>query len=194
MTLQPGAAYGFPYAYMASEIIESGDSGGPVYVGSGASRSIVAVNSGGGGGSEVLARVDLVLADIQKIIAQTSGTAATTPPPPAPSSCTPEAEPNDGSDQANALGASACGAVAAGGDVDWFTWSVDAAGVAYDVSLKATGDADVLMWKNTGSGWSRISNASPTHIAAKSSGPGTYVVAVRSASGAAQTYELDLKK
>jgi hypothetical protein len=201
VTLQPGGPSGFPYSYMASEIIESGDSGGPVYVGSGASRTIVAVNSGGGGGSEVLARVDLVRDAIEQIIAKTNGGTAAQPPassppptapPPAPSStCAPESEPNDTSNDANELGAKACGAIATGGDVDWYTWSVDAAGVAYDLSLKADADADLLMWKQSGSGWSPITNASPTHIAATSSGPGTYVVAVRSASGTAQSYELD---
>jgi hypothetical protein len=47
---------GFPFDYIASEVIESGDSGGPVIqLGT---HNIVAVNSGAGGGTEVLARTD----------------------------------------------------------------------------------------------------------------------------------------
>lgn len=53
-----GAQMGFPLSYMTSELIESGDSGGPVY--QAGTRHIVAVNSGSGGGTQVLARVDLV--------------------------------------------------------------------------------------------------------------------------------------
>lgn len=48
----------FRFSYESAEVIESGDSGGPVYVGAGANRRIVAVNSGGGGGRQVLARTD----------------------------------------------------------------------------------------------------------------------------------------
>lgn len=68
VTLFDGRSSGFPLDYIAREVIESGDSGGPVYVGTGAARTIVAVNSGGGGG-EILARVDLVLAKIKQVIA-----------------------------------------------------------------------------------------------------------------------------
>lgn len=70
VALSDARRFGFPLDYVASEIIESGDSGGPVYVGSGAARKIVAVNSGAGGGTEVLARVDLLIAQIKQIIAQ----------------------------------------------------------------------------------------------------------------------------
>ena len=42
-----------------------------------------------------------------------------------------------------------------------------------------SGDADILMWKWNGSSWNRIQNSSATEIAATSSGPGNYVVAVR---------------
>jgi secreted trypsin-like serine protease len=58
LTVRPGSQVGFPFAYATAEVIESGDSGGPV-VKTG-THQIVAVNSGGGGGSQVLARVDLV--------------------------------------------------------------------------------------------------------------------------------------
>jgi hypothetical protein len=49
---------GFPFDYAATEVIQSGDSGGPVIIEN--THTIVAVNSGVGGGTEVLARVDLV--------------------------------------------------------------------------------------------------------------------------------------
>jgi secreted trypsin-like serine protease len=56
-----GAAdIGFPFAYRAIEKIESGDSGGPDFVVASGPHVIAAVNSGGGGGVELLARVDLV--------------------------------------------------------------------------------------------------------------------------------------
>lgn len=60
-----GADDGYPFAYSADEIIQSGDSGGPVQVPGSQPRLIVAVNSGAGGGSEVLARVDLLHAWIK---------------------------------------------------------------------------------------------------------------------------------
>lgn len=65
-----GTSGGFPKSYLSSEIIESGDSGGPVYEGSGSSRKIVAVNSGAGGGTQVLARVDLAISKIESLKAQ----------------------------------------------------------------------------------------------------------------------------
>ncbi|HSO31848.1 MAG TPA: trypsin-like serine protease [Labilithrix sp.] len=203
VTLSPGSAQGFPLAYAAADIIESGDSGGPVYVGSGAARTLVAVNSGGGGG-EILARVDLAYAKIQQLIAANggSGGGTTTPPPtppPAPpptTGCTgtAEAEPNNTSNQPNALSGTRCGALASGSDVDWYSWSVPSAGVAYDVSLATSGDADLLMWKNQGNGWVQITNASPTHFAATSSAGGNYLIAVRSAGGSTQSYGLKLAK
>ncbi len=200
VALSAGSSQGFPLSYAAADIIESGDSGGPVYVGSGASRTLVAVNSGGGGG-EILARVDLAYAKIQSIIAANGGSGGgTTPPPPPPppptTGCTgaAEAEPNNTSNQANALSGTRCGSIASGNDVDWYSWSVASAGVAYDVSLTTSGDADLLMWKNQGNGWVQITNLSPTHFAANSSGAGNYLIAVRSAGGSAQSYGLTLTK
>ncbi|APR88003.1 hypothetical protein A7982_13352 [Minicystis rosea] len=67
MAVTGGARMGFPFDYMAREIIESGDSGGPDMANG--THTIVAVNSGAGGGAEVLARVDLVKAWIDEQVA-----------------------------------------------------------------------------------------------------------------------------
>lgn len=91
VAVRPGASVGFPNHYVTSEIIQSGDSGGPVFVAG--THDLVAVNSGAGGGTEVLARVDQVLAWIDARVAEHGGYASSAPtptptPPPAPSSCT----------------------------------------------------------------------------------------------------------
>ena len=199
VTIKTGT-FGFPKAYVTDEIIQSGDSGGPVYVGSGAGRTITAVNSGGGGGTQVLARVDLAYAKIQQLIADNGGSGGgTTPPPPTPPPPGPaptcagaaEAEPNDTSTAGNALAGTRCGSLASGSDVDWYSWSVASAGVAYDLSLTTSGDADILMWKWSAGAWHAITGAK-TNIASTSNGGGDYVVAVRG--GAAQNYSLKLTK
>jgi len=228
VTLQSGSSYGFPKSYISSEIIEAGDSGGPVYVGTGANRTIAAVNSGAGGGTQVLARVDLAYAKIQQLIAanggsggsssssssssggsssggsssggsssggSSSGSTPPPPPPPPPATCsggTQEVEPNDTSNQPNPLSGKRCGSLSSDGDVDWYSWSVSKAGVAYDVALATSGDAEVLMWKWNGSSWNQIQSTSATEIAATSSGAGNYLVAVHG--GSAQPYTLTLTK
>jgi len=90
-----GKSYGFPYDYVATEVIESGDSGGPDMLPGAAPHTIVAVNSGAGGGTEVLARVDLVYQWIQNQIA-------------AHASASP---PSNGSGGSTGSGGSGCGAV-----------------------------------------------------------------------------------
>lgn len=84
ITVKDGAGWGYPFDYVASEIIQSGDSGGPDFAAG--THTIVAVNSGAGGGTEVLARVDLVADWIAQQIASHggTGTASSNPPPPAP--------------------------------------------------------------------------------------------------------------
>lgn len=60
--LLDGASYGYPYDYIANDLIESGDSGGPDFLYG--THKIIAVNSGTGmaNGSQIegLARVDLL--------------------------------------------------------------------------------------------------------------------------------------
>jgi hypothetical protein len=58
--VKSAASSGYPFDYVATETIEPGDSGGPDVEPGPAPHTIVAVNSGAGGGTEVLARVDLV--------------------------------------------------------------------------------------------------------------------------------------
>ena len=77
-----GKNFGFPFSYASNEIIESGDSGGPVV--KPGTHEIVAVNSGAGGGTEVLARTDLLATWIaQEIATKGGGSSGTTTPPPA---------------------------------------------------------------------------------------------------------------
>lgn len=71
ISVKKATSAGFPYDYIATEVIESGDSGGPDLLPG--THTIVAVNSGGGGGTEVLARVDLVYSWIQQQIASHGG-------------------------------------------------------------------------------------------------------------------------
>lgn len=71
VALQRGVTSGYPNSYVSDEVVESGDSGGPAF---GPSGEIVAVNSGAAGGIEVLARVDLVKADIDRILTEQNPT------------------------------------------------------------------------------------------------------------------------
>lgn len=67
LSVEGAEAVGFPFDYMADELIESGDSGGPDMASG--THTIVAVNSGAGGGTEVLARIDLVKSWIEEQMA-----------------------------------------------------------------------------------------------------------------------------
>lgn len=68
VTVSDGAP-SFPLAYRSSLIVQSGDSGGPTYAGTGADRVIVGVNSGAAPSWQILARVDLAYTKIQELIA-----------------------------------------------------------------------------------------------------------------------------
>lgn len=78
ITVQGAASSGFPFDYIAKEVIESGDSGGPDMMPG--THTIVAVNSGAGGGTEVLARVDLLSSWIAGQVAAHGGSGGTTTP------------------------------------------------------------------------------------------------------------------
>ncbi len=70
------AGAGYTYDYVAVDEIEPGDSGGPDFIPD--THTLVAVNSGAGSGTEVLARVDLLAPWIRR---QTAGHGADVLPP-----------------------------------------------------------------------------------------------------------------
>lgn len=205
LTVKDAKSAGFPLDYVANEVIQPGDSGGPVVLAG--SHSIVAVNSGAGGGTQVLARVELVNAWIKQVTDQNGGGVKfgdplggdappddpQDPPSDPPSAGDQEVEPNDAYNQNNQLGASLKGDLS-GGDQDWFTWEVGATGVPYVLSLAATGNAQVQMWKLVNGQYYKTPQQTPTSISQTSTGPGTYFVAVHSKTGASQSYTLTLQK
>lgn len=105
-----------------------------------------------------------------------------------------ESEPNDAYTSPNALAAAMCGAIGSASDQDWFTWSVAGAGVTYDVAVQSAGDADLQMWKLVNGQYAHIRNTTPAEIRGTSSGAGTYVLVVHSASGTPQPYRLALAR
>jgi V8-like Glu-specific endopeptidase len=100
IAVKSGTQYGFPFDYAAPEMIESGDSGGPDLLPGAAPHTVVAVNSGSGGGTEVLARVDLVASWIEQQIAAHPGSGSagggTTPAACSHSLCTAGSALKDG--------------------------------------------------------------------------------------------------
>lgn len=202
LTVKDASSAGFPYDYIANEVIESGDSGGPVEL-AGSGHVIVAVNSGAGGGTEVLGRVDLVTSWIDSYVATHGGYATSATPVPAPNpvpapaptpSCaSPEHEANDSYLAANSFRTKACGSLSSG-DQDWFTWTVGAGTVNYQLQLQASGDARLKMWKLANGQYVQIANDTPTTIVKQSTGAGTYVLGVWSNTGAAQSYSVTLTK
>jgi hypothetical protein len=164
-----GASVGYPYDYVATDVIQPGDSGGPDFASG--THTIVAVNSGAGGGTEVLARVDLVYDWIQQQIAAHGGAAiadagapdasppdasppkdAGAPPPDAGgSSCagTAEAEPNNAWGSAQALGVGTICAQTIAGDDDWF--AVAAGAGATSIELAGSADATMAIGQASGS-------------------------------------------
>ena len=196
---------GFPFDYVAMEVIESGDSGGPDELPGTDPHQIVAVNSGAGGGTEVLARVDLLRSWILGKVASHGGGGGTTPPPAPdagappdsgstpPPSCPSESEPNDTFRTPNALGSSACGRLSGADTQDWFTWSIGGS-LPYRVRLTATGDAELAMWKQVNGAFTRVANTSATEISHTASGAGSYVLAVFSPGGQTESYTVTLMK
>jgi hypothetical protein len=76
-TLTLEASRYFRFSYQSAEVIEPGDSGGPVLLPG--THTIVAVNSGAGSGSQVLARTDAVISDIEAQVAANGGWGASDP-------------------------------------------------------------------------------------------------------------------
>jgi secreted trypsin-like serine protease len=71
--LLDGSDIGYPFAYHSNDITESGDSGGPVVIPSAPPRNVVAVCSGGGKGTQIMARLDLVHDWLQQQLAEAGG-------------------------------------------------------------------------------------------------------------------------
>lgn len=197
-SVKRATSVGFPFDYVASEIIQSGDSGGPAVISG--THTIAAVNSGAGGGTEVLARVDLLSDWIQDQVDAHGGAGpshgggggggGTYDRPPNGAS---EAEPNDSYAEPNLLTGTLEGELQSG-DEDWFTWSVSAAWLPYDVSLRATGDAELRMWKLVNGRYYPVASTTSTEIMHYSSGAGRYLVAAFSPSGEEQSYSISLDR
>jgi hypothetical protein len=203
ITVRNASSQGFPFDYVATDVIESGDSGGPDELpGTALPHTIVAVNSGAGGGTEVLARVDLLKSFISDKIAAHGGTGGggvtppPPPPPPPPTTCTgpSETEPNDTFQTPNPLGSSVCGKLGGSDNQDWYSWSIGGS-LPYDVKLSATGDGAIRMWKQVNGTFREVTSGSTgTEIANTASGAGSYLVAVFTSTGATQSYSLRLTK
>jgi hypothetical protein len=200
LSLSDASSYGYPLDYIATEVIQSGDSGGPVVLPGGAPFTIVAVNSGAGGGTEVLARTDVVAAWIAQEIQNHGGPGdpgepdPDPDPDPDPGDCqggVAEIEPNDFS-HAQPIAGTICGNIGGAGDEEWSTWSVAGAGVHYRISVSG-GDAQVLMWKRVNGKYHPIANATPQLIENTSNGAGPYFIAVWSPTGTAAPYTLELE-
>ncbi len=214
VTTTDGTRVGFRFSYASEEVTQPGDSGGPVYAELPEGRTLVGVCSGGGGGRQIMGRVDLAYARIQQLIMENGGVPgggmapgmpgggvapggdpAVMPPGGAQPSmrwCADaiEAEPNDAQASAESIGESRCGRVD-GGDQDWFQWSVPAAGTQYSIALESSGDATLTVFRSTDAGtWVRLPNTSSNAIDAVSSGAWQYRAAVNSPSGQRQYYSL----
>ncbi|MBK8251598.1 MAG: S1 family peptidase [Polyangiaceae bacterium] len=196
---------GFPFDYITSEVIQPGDSGGPVVVAG--THNIVAVNSGAGGGTQVLAKTDLIASWIKQVVDANGGGGKfgdplgqnpDNPPtdpvdPPTDPTGDKEVEPNNAYNQNNKLGSKMGGSLS-GSDQDWFTWEVGASGVKYNLTLQATGNAQIQMWKLVNGTYYKTPQQSPTQISQTSTGAGKYFLVVYSSSGASQTYTVNLQK
>jgi hypothetical protein len=200
LTVIPGDQFGFAYDYVSQQVIESGDSGGPVEIPGTTPHALVAVNSGSGGPTQVLARVDQLKSWITERIAGHGGggapvaqPAAPAPAPAPPPSCAgqPETEPNDDFRAPSPLGLPVCGSLGGADVQDWYTWSID--GVApYSVKVTGAGDASVAMWKIVNGRYARVLNTSRTELSHTSSGPGKYVLVVFTPGRATQSYSLSV--
>jgi hypothetical protein len=180
-----GASIGYAFDYASSAIIQPGDSGGPDFAAG--THNLVSVNSGAGGGTEVLARVDLLRDWILAQIASHGGGAPAPAPPPPPPSCPADIEPNNALASASKLAVgSSCGALTAG-DLDWST--VVAAAGTTTITLTGAGDAVMAIGQASATGCT----ASITGLRSFSTTTKvnqTYCVLVSSPLGTAQSYTL----
>ena len=115
------------------------------------------------------------------------------PPPPPPPNCMPEQEPNDDFQDANPLSGATCGTLDPPGDVDMFGFVLPSAGISYDVAVSASGDANLILYKWVGWGWTQVANTSATEVAHTSSSGGPYVAVVISPTSSTQSYAITLQ-
>jgi hypothetical protein len=188
-----GAAIGYPYCYASSAIIQPGDSGGPDFASG--THSIVAVNSGVGGGVEVLARVDLVRDWIVQQIASHGGMGASADagapvadaaPPPAPS-CPADVEPNSSWAKASTLAVGSPCAPLTARDIDW--WSVSTAAGPVTITLGGAGDAVMSVGQAVGTSCTP-SITGLRSFSLSSTSTQRYCVVVQSPTKKAQPYTL----
>lgn len=66
VAISRGLPHGYPNSYVGSQVVESGDSGGPAFIG----HQVVALNSGGAEGRQVLARVDLAADELDRLLSE----------------------------------------------------------------------------------------------------------------------------
>lgn len=191
-SVRAATPFGSPYAYRSERVIESGDSGGPVYASG--TRRIVAVNSGTGSNYQVLARTDQVATWIAENVRVHGGVAAAAPAPapaPTPGCTATERERNDTFQSANALGdGTTCGALATAQDQDWFSFDVAKAGATYRIA--AVGAVSVALWKKTSAGYQSVAATSAGTFYRVASSAGTYVGVVHGS--AAATYRLEITR
>jgi hypothetical protein len=198
LTVTKAASVGYPFDYVSAQAIAPGDSGGPVEVPGTTPHLLVAVNSGVGGGREVLARTDLLARWISERIAAHGGAGAEPPAPSAPTATSGtcaanEAEPNDDFMAPNTLGGSVCGGLGGGDRQDWYAWSSDGQ-APYDLRLATAGDARVSVWKLVDGSFVPVDNTSSVEVAQADPEGGSYVAVVYTFSDTPQSYTLTLAK
>ncbi len=197
IAVRSAKADGFPFDYISDEIIESGDSGGPDELIGVSPHQIVAVNSGAGGGTQVLARVDLLAGWIKDQIKLHGGGGEPPAPPPVDPPVTPPANPecpdlnNHSFGHAAALVDHACGNLGPTAPQSWYMWSIRAAN-PYSLVVNSSGDAVLQMWKVASNAYIRVNNTSTTEISHTAIGPTNYMVVVFSPKAKAQKFNLRL--
>ncbi len=205
VTLTNGAPYGYPLDYEGADVIEHGDSGGPVF--ESGTHTIIAVNSGAGSGTEVVARVDLLGSWIAAQIAANGGMIAGNAPTPAsapapanedtstvPANCEPV--PGNSTSLAEAADLAACDhGTLAHASATYFAFSASPSRT-YTLRLSPTGDAVFSVGVLSGTEGSPTCTPVATGQTALrvtvSGSPRSLCVIVASASHAPQGYTLTL--
>jgi hypothetical protein len=193
VTLLDATYKGFPFAYSTDSVVEPGDSGGPAYIGTGTTRSIVAVTSGRSDRYDFLARVDFMGEAISQAIAQNGGQGRLLGEglggQEDSNGCQAEREPNNWSFGADGLRRCRIGALQ-GADHDWFSWENLESASPSEVSLHSNGDAELLVWASTGTSFTRVVAPFIAQSNYGGSGKTTYIAAIYSPHQQTQNYIL----